>query len=139
MAVVQCLYRQAMTQETSPVAARVAALKKQLAGNRNEQKMLVGNAVEPDYALVARLLEGIETELRDIDARIDDGLNKGWTRSRMSPLVIAILQCSVFEILFDKGLSPKIVVDEYTRITRSLCDDADVNFVHGFLSNLVKS
>jgi N utilization substance protein B len=136
MAAVQCLYRQAMNDEKASAAEQVAELKKQLNNNRNEQKLQVGVALEPDYAMLARILSGIAEWEYDINVRLDAALASGWTRERMGPLMVALLQCGIFELFFDKDLSGKIIADEYTRLARSFMADDDVNFVHAALSKL---
>jgi len=136
LAAVQCLYTQAITEEKRTPAQSIAVLKKQLENNRDEQKLLVGAAIEPNYKLIETLLAGVEQWQENIDARLDDALSADWKRSRMSPLLVAILQCSIFEMLFSKTINPKILIDEYTRLARSFFADDEVNFVHGALSKL---
>ena len=137
-AAVQCLYTLAVGEQTLSPAQQVAALKQQLSGNTGEQKLQVGVPLEPNYKLLETILEGVEKWRTDIDTRIDRVLSKEWARERTSPLLIAILQCAVFELLFDKDMSAKIVIDEYTRLTRSFFTDAEVDFVYGALSKLAQ-
>jgi transcription antitermination factor NusB len=136
VAAVQCLYQQAVNAEETPVTAQVARLKEKLAHNQNEQKLLVGVALEPNYTLLEQLLSGVGQWQHDIDRQIDEHLSKGWTRERMSPLLVAILQCSIFEMLYFRDTNPRIVIDEYARITRSFFADSEVDFVHGLLGAL---
>lgn len=136
MAAIQCLYRRAMTKECISPAAETAQLKTQLSGNRDEQKLLVGAPIEPDYAMMERLLAGVEKEERDIHSEIDAALSGGWTRARMSALLVSLLECAVCEMFYDKDLSPKIVIDEYTRLARRFFSDDEVGFVHGVLHKL---
>ncbi len=136
LAAVQSLYTLAVTGETRTPLQLVTALKKQLENNRDEQKLLVGAPIEPNYKLVETLLEGVEQWRADIDARLDGALSKDWKRARTGPLLIAILQCGIFEMLFFKAISPKIVIDEYTRLARSFFTDSEAGFVHGVLSKL---
>lgn len=136
MAAVQCLYRQAMTQEKITPEKQVAQLKAQFKDNRAEQKLLIGEPIEPNYRLVETLLAGVASRQADIDAAIDGRLTGGWTRARMSTLLVAALQCAVFELLFHKEISAKIIIDEYTRLARHFFGDDDVNFLHGVLSAL---
>ena len=138
MAAVQCLYTLAVNDEKLSPTQQVNALKQQLSGNLNEQKLQVGVPLEPNYKLLEALLEGIEKWRDGIDDRVNRVLSKDWARERTSPLLIAILQCAVFEMFFDKDISPKIVIDEYTRLTRSFFTDAEVDFVHGALSSLAQ-
>ncbi len=136
MAAVQCLYQQSVTGGKASVAGQVAQLKKELADNVSEQKLRSGAAVEPNYTLLEQILSGVAQWQVDIDRQIDASLNKTWTRDRMSPLLVAILQCSIFEMVYFKEVNPRIITDEYTRIARSFFADAEVDFVFGILSNL---
>jgi len=138
MAAVQCLYTAGFGEEKNTPAQAVARLKKQLEGNREEQKLQTGMALEPNYKLLERLLEGVHANIDEIDKRMDSVLSAEWKRERMSPLLIAILQCAIYEMFFDKEIHPKIVIDEYTRMTRSFFAEPEVNFVHGALSKLAE-
>jgi N utilization substance protein B len=138
LAAVQCLYKKAMTGDPCTAAEQTASLKAQLKNNRDEQKLLVGAPIEPDYALLSRILSGVAEWQDAINERIDASLTGGWTRVRMGKLLIAVLECGIFELLFDKDLGAKIVTDEYTRLTRQLIADDEADFVHGVLNNLAK-
>jgi N utilization substance protein B len=127
-AAVQCIYTLSITGEKTTPAQQIAQLKNRLENNRDE----------PNYKLVETLLEGVAGRLADIDALVDGVLNAEWKRERMSPLLIAILQCSIYELCLGKEISAKIVIDEYTRLTRSFFADPEVNFVHGALSTLAQ-
>jgi N utilization substance protein B len=139
MAAVQGLYTMAVTDEKRTPAQIVAALKERLANNREEQKLVVGVPLEPNYKLVEELLEGTQKWHDDIDTRLESSLSADWKRDRVSPLIIAILQCAIFEMFFAKEIAAKIVIDEYTRLTRSFFADAEVNFMHGALSKLART
>lgn len=138
MAAVQDLYRLSMTGDAPDTERQIKSLKAELADNRSEQKMRVGNAVEPNYPLLESILQGVGEFQAQIDARLDSMLDKDWKRDRMSPLLIAILQCAIFELFFHKDTAPKIVIDEYTRLARSFFGEREVNFVHGALLALSK-
>lgn len=136
MAAVQCLYTGAMTGEQKNAAQQVAQLKRKLENNKNEQKLLVGSPIEPNYKLLETLLAGVAENGEEINTRLDGALSGSWKRERMSPLIIAILQCGIYEMFFAREIAPKIIIDEYTRLTRHFCDEMEVNFVHGALSTL---
>jgi transcription termination factor NusB len=138
IASVQCLYNVAVTGDALAPAQQAAALKAQLENNRDEQKLLVGSAVEPQYAMVEALLSGVQQYHEEINLRLDGVLKDGWKRERLSPLLIAIMQAAIFEMFFYKDVSAKIVTDEYTNLTRRFLGDGEVGFVHGALSELTK-
>jgi transcription antitermination protein NusB len=138
MAAVQCLYQRMVTDDAATPAEQVTALKARLANNRDEQKMLVGSAIEPNYPLAETLLSGVAQRQSDINERLDSALGEEWKRERMSPLLVAILQAAIFEMFFHKEINFKIVIDEYTRLTRSFFGEGEVSFVHGALSALAQ-
>jgi transcription antitermination protein NusB len=136
VAAVQCVYERIISKDSRIPEQQVAALKKQLANNTGEQKLLLGAALEPNYPLVSAILEGTRQWQKDIDKRIDSALSKEWTRDRMSPILIAILECAVFELFFYKDTKHKILIDEYTNLTSRFFAEAEINFVNGVLKNL---
>lgn len=138
MSAVQCLYTLAMSGENLSPAQQVVLLKKQLADNKSEQNIRVGEKIEPNYKLVEKILDGIEARGIEINTRLDSTLNESWKRERMSPLLLAILQCGIFEMFFDKEVNTKIIIDEYTRLTRHFFSDAEVDFVHAALGKLAR-
>lgn len=138
VAATQCLYREAMTHDVQNATTWVGALKQQLAGNRSEQRLLVGAPIEPDYKLLEAILAGTKQWQADIDKRLNTVLAADWKRERMSPLLIAILQCAIFELFFHKDAKPAIIIDEYTRLTHSFFGESDVHFIHGALATLAK-
>src|SRR5690242_13079440 len=99
LAAVQCLYKKAMTGDPCTAGEQVTMLKAQLKNNRDEQKLLVGAPIEPDYALLSRILSGVAEWQDAISERIDGSLTGGWTRARMGSLLVAVLECAIFELL----------------------------------------
>jgi N utilization substance protein B len=139
MAAVQALYTQSINETRVSPSQQVTGLKKQLENNRDEQKLQVGVALEPNYKLLETILEGVAERNDDIEVRIKSVLSGSWKQERMSPLLLAILRCAIFEMIFGKDIGAKIVIDEYTRLTRSFFTYSEVNFVHGALSKLAES
>ncbi|MGE0754197.1 MAG: transcription antitermination factor NusB [Alphaproteobacteria bacterium] len=135
----QCLYQQAITGEKQNIGQHIAALKHQLAGNTAEQKLQVGMAVEPHYPLIEALVRGVIEREQDINTLLDSALSDNWKRERMSPLLVALLQCGIFEMAYYKDVKPRIVVNEYTKLARSFFDEKEVNFVHALLATLGKN
>ncbi|MDX1975936.1 MAG: transcription antitermination factor NusB [Rickettsiales bacterium] len=133
---VQGLYRNSVGKEALSAAKLVSSLKSQLENNRDEQKLLVGAPIEPHYGLLEAILNGVYGNHDEINLRINSVLNQGWTRERTGALLIAILECAVFELFFYKEISGKIVIDEYTRITRRFFSDAEVDFIYSALNTL---
>jgi transcription antitermination factor NusB len=138
VAAVQCIYTRLMSDIMPTADRQMAALKKRLANNITEQKLVIGRALEPNYTLVEAILRGTLEHLTDIDARIDSVLSAEWKRERMSPVLIAVLQAAVFELFFHKDAAAKMIIDEYCQVTSRFFDEAEINFIHGALANLVQ-
>ncbi len=136
IAAVQCVYERLISDEPPTPEQQISNLKKRLINNTDEQKLTLGVMLEPNYPLVGAILEGTIQYKTDIDKRIDGTLSKEWTRERMSHILIAILQCAVFELFFYKDTKHKILIDEYTSLTSRFFAEAEVNFVNGVLKNL---
>ncbi len=139
VAAVQCLYRVTINKEKWDAAKQVANLRVQLFKNPEEQKIQIGAAVEPNYTLLEAILDGVQTNQKDIDKMVNSILNKDWKRERMSPVLIALLQCATFELFFHKETPLKVIQDEYSRLTRSFFGEAEVKFMFAALISLSES
>lgn len=51
---------------------------------------------------------------------------------------LAILLCSVYELLYDKSTSVKVVVNEAVKLAKTYSDDNSYKFVNGVLSSIIK-
>lgn len=136
VAAVQCIYQYAMGDEKRTPEKLVDALKDRLHGNKSEQKLIVGCAYEPNYTLLLALVQGVLERSDDIDKRLEASLKAEWKRDRMGPVLIALMQCAIFELFFYKETAHKIVVGEYTGIASRFLDDKEVQFLHGALITL---
>lgn len=136
LSAVQCVYERMLTTYAVTPETQIAALKNRLANNKSEQKLTLGVALEPNYSLVDEILQGTVKWQQEIDKRIDSSLSKDWKRERMSPILIAILQCAIFELFFYKNTKHKILIDEYSNLTGCFFSDAEINFVNGVLKKL---
>lgn len=136
MAAVQCVYEGLIADAPIAPAKQIEDLKTRIKNNKEEQKLTLGEAIEPNYSLLKDIIEGVAKFCEEIDQRITPNLSADWKRERMSKLLIAILQCATFELFFYKEGKEKIIIDEYTRLTDRFFDQAEVNFVHGILKKL---
>ena len=51
---------------------------------------------------------------------------------------LAILLCSVYELLYDKSTSVKVIVNEAVKLAKTYSDDNSYKFVNGVLSSIIK-
>lgn len=139
IATVQCLYKVSVNKEKLVPEKQVAALRVQLFKNPEEQKATIGAAVEPNYTLMGNILEAVKSYHKDMDKMIESTLSKEWKRERMSPILIAILQCAIAELFYINGTAHKIILDEYSRLTRSFFSEKEVKFVYAAITNIAEN
>ncbi len=138
MVAVQFIYQAAMLGEMLSPDAQIKRVKAQLKDNASEQKLLTGSAMEPDYALLSKLLAGSVEWSSEIEKRLTETLNTKWKKERMSKLLVAILECAIFELFFSKEVKHGVIIDEYTRLARHFFEEDEVNFVYAALTTLAK-
>lgn len=99
----------------------------------------VHTSAEPDYRYLLQLLEGWQTHRPAIEQSLDDSLLEGWTRKRMSPLMVAILCCALTERQLHPSLKPAVWVDEYVTLTGRFFSEQETGFVNRLLDHLGKA
>ena len=140
VAAVQCLYMLAMTKKKLNADKQVSALKVQLFKNPEEQRVLIGAAVEPNYNLLTQILTAVEASHKEIDTMVDSVLSKEWSRGRMSHVLISILQVATAELFFlEKRPNLKVILDEYSKLTRSFFTETEATFMFAALNKLFEN
>lgn len=98
-----------------------------------------GGNVDMETAVFARiLLAGAIENQEKIDALIKQNL-KGWDFGRLNKVSLAILRMSVYSLLFQKDISPSIVIDEAVDIAKKYGEDDAFKFVNAVLDNIGKT
>ena len=85
-------------------------------------------------SLIAGALENID----DIDKIIKDHL-ENWDISRLNRVDLAVLRMSVYSLMFQKDISPSIVIDEAIGICREFGTDDSYKFINGVLDSVRKT
>ena len=85
-------------------------------------------------SLIAGALENID----DIDKLIKDHL-ENWDISRLNRVDLAVLRMSVYSLMFQKDISPSIVIDEAIGICREFGTDDSYKFINGVLDSVRKT
>jgi N utilization substance protein B len=93
---------------------------------------------EPDKALFKKLLAGVIENREHLDSVIRTSLNDKWKIERMSPLLLSILACAIYEMKYATARNPAIIVNEYVTLTGRFFELQEVGFVNGLLDALAK-
>jgi N utilization substance protein B len=83
------------------------------------------------------LIKGTIENVDEIDTLIKDSLKK-WDFDRLEKVSLAILRMSIYALLYQKDIPPKVVIDEAVEITKEYGTDDSYRFVNGILDNIKK-
>lgn len=89
-----------------------------------------------DYAV--HLLSLIDMNREEVDGAITRSLDR-WDLERVAQTDRAVLRMGVAELLFEKDLPVKVVIDEAIEIAKRYGTPASGRFVNGVLDNVARS
>jgi N utilization substance protein B len=84
------------------------------------------------------LISGTAENIRAVDAMIKEHLAH-WDFSRLNLVDLALLRLSVYELLFQTGIPPSVVIDEAVDISREYGGDDSYRFINGVLDGVRKT
>lgn len=83
------------------------------------------------------LVKGTLENVSEIDQHIKDSL-KNWDFDRLEKVSLAILRMSIYALIYQKDIPPKVVIDEAVEITKEFGTDDSYRFVNGILDTIKK-
>ncbi|MDC7232390.1 MAG: transcription antitermination factor NusB [Spirochaetales bacterium] len=83
------------------------------------------------------LVKGAVENLDELDEYIKGSL-QNWDFNRVEKVSLAILRMSIYALLYQKDIPPKVVIDEAVEITKDFGTDDSYRFVNGILDNIKK-
>ncbi len=84
------------------------------------------------------IIAGTISHIDEIDKLIENHLSSSWSMDRISRVALAILRTSVYELLFQNGAEPKIVIDEAVNIAKDFDTDDSYKFINAVLDKIGK-
>ena len=85
------------------------------------------------------IYEGVIVNLDNINKILMASVNKKVKVNSMDNLLISIFRPAIYEILFSKNTSKKIVISEYLLIANHFFGNNETALINGVLDNLQKS
>lgn len=85
------------------------------------------------------IISGTIDHLDEIDNLISSHLSSSWTMERINKVSLAILRTSTYEIKFQAGSNPKIVIDEAVNIAKEYGSDDSYKFINAILDKIEKN
>ena len=84
------------------------------------------------------IIAGTISHIDEIDKLVESHLSASWSMERISRVALAILRTSVYELLFQNGAEPKIVIDEAVNIAKDFDTDDSYKFINAVLDKIGK-
>ena len=138
IAAVQCMYRIKINSDISTPLELYDDYMAQWREDKTFVNRAMSYGAEPDKKLFITLLSGVIEHKEAIEHIIRTHLSDKWSLERVSKLIIAILECAIFEMQFLAKLPAPIVVNEYVTITARFFDENEIGFINGLLDGMAK-
>lgn len=82
-----------------------------------------------------KLFKGTLDNIEEIDIYIEKYL-RGWTKDRLSKVVLSILRLAVFEICFYKENPVSVCINEAVELSKKYATQEDSAYINGVLGSL---
>lgn len=93
---------------------------------------------ELDIEYIKRVISGVNDNQASLDEKIEKHLT-GWKMNRISKINLALLRCSIYEILNDVETPAAVFINEAVEIAKKYSEDKSVAFINGVLDKVAKS
>lgn len=95
------------------------------------------NIGEAEKSFIEKIVTGVKTNIEEIDKIIFSKIS-GRSMDRVFKIDLAILRIAVYELLYNKDLSYKVVVNEAVEIAKKYGKDNSHSFINGILREVIK-
>ena len=106
--------------------------------SENQDEAPGSGASEDENMFASIIVSGTIQNIDAIDALIDSHLSSNWTRDRINKVALAILRTSIYEMKFQEGSNPKIVIDEAINIAKEYGAEDSFKFINAVLDKIGK-
>ena len=103
-----------------------------------EPQIELSETSKEERTFASLIIAGTISHIDEIDKLIESHLSSSWSMERISRVALAILRTSVYEILFQNGAEPKIVIDEAVNIAKDFDTDDSYKFINAVLDKIGK-
>lgn len=96
------------------------------------------NDINDETLFASIIVKGTIDNISQIDELIDSHLSANWSKDRINKVTLAILRTSIYELKFQSGSNPKIVIDEAINIAKEYGADDSFKFINAVLDKIGK-
>ena len=131
--VVQALYELSINKNRSQIPV------KEIFANIVESSEYKKNIDKSNLKFAENIYEGVIENLDNINRVLNASVNKKVKVNSMDKLLISIFRPAIYEILFSKNASKKILISEYLLIANHFFGNNETALINGVLDNLQNS
>lgn len=91
-----------------------------------------------EQTFASLIASGTVDHISEIDEMIKAHLTKDWSLERINKVTLAILRTSIYEMKFQTGSTPQIVIDEAVKIAKDFGTDDSYKFINAVLDKIGK-
>jgi N utilization substance protein B len=94
--------------------------------------------VQPDCDFFLAIVQGVPPHQVEIDRSIAATLSEKWKLERVDSILRAILRCGVYELVAQRDVPAKVVIDEYVAVAGAFFGADEPGFVNGALDTIAR-
>jgi transcription termination factor NusB len=137
LAAVQAIYSESLI-ETSKLPAMLAAqMLQSWADSRDNNTDDLPHSIQPEAALLNKLIEAAQAHHTAIDAAIDALILPGWSKARTSLPLLSVLRVCAAEAIAYPARGRAILIEEYTEVAAQLVTDEELTYAHKAFNLLI--
>lgn len=93
--------------------------------------------LEPD-SFALQLVKGVSENIDDID-KVIEKYSIGWSKKRLSRVVLSILRMAIYEINYIQGIPTSVTINEAVELAKKYGGDGDSAFINGLLGTFARN
>ncbi len=130
LAAVQAMYSEAIIEKSTLPALLANQLLQSWADSHANDTGDFPDGLQPEAALLNKLIETAQNEGKPIDAAIETLIQPGWKKERMSLPLLSVLKVFAAEVIVAPSRSAATLIEEYTEVGAELLTDEELSFAH---------
>lgn len=90
-----------------------------------------------DQAFIEDLVQGVHTRVAELDAILQP-IAPEWPIDQIARMDRIVLRIGAYELLFGKGVPPKVVINEAVELAKSFGGENSSKFINGVLGTVLR-
>lgn len=106
---------------------------------KGNEEVKPSETAKEENTFASLIIAGTIEHIDEIDALIENHLAENWSKDRINKVALAILRTSIYEMKFQNGAQPGIIIDEAVNIAKDYGADDSYKFINAVLDKIGKN